>query len=283
MENCSIEVNGGTLAYADYEGTQGVIIGVHGLAGNSKQLHYYAELLKGDYRFISVDLRGCGNSSVTTENTGIEQHTKDIISLINELNIKSPILMGYSMGGFIVANVASKKNNVKGVILLDGAGTCTDHQRQIVEPSLGRINKQYETLEAYLEEIKNIYSNLGIAWDENLEKFCCYEVGEVDGHWEHKSDETKVRQDFQSFYNYKPAEIFAEVDCPILLVHSTGGIGAMPPFFMAESYIETQLYAKNIHKITTESNHYTLVTEERNDINPTIKDFVKRSLCRKQT
>ena len=50
----------------------------------------------------------------------------------------------------------------------------------------------------------------------------------------------------------------------------------MPALFLAESYIETQQYAKNIHKITTDSNHYTLVFEERSDVNPTIKDFVKK-------
>ena len=276
MEYRSIEVNGGTLAYADYEGSKGVIIAVHGLTGNNKQLHYYAELLKDDYQFISVDLRGRGSSSTAPENTGIEQHTQDIIALIDALNIQNPILMGYSMGGFIMANVASKRKDVKGVILLDGAANCTDHQRQIVEPSLGRISKHYDNAEAYLEEIKKIYSNLGVVWDDHMESVGRYEIAEVDGHWENKSDETKIRQDFQSFYDYKPAEVFAEVECPVLLVHSTGGIGAMPALFLAESYIETQQYAKNIHKITSDSNHYTLVFEERKDVNPTIKDFLKR-------
>ncbi|TQR21733.1 alpha/beta fold hydrolase [Psychrobacillus vulpis] len=276
MEYRSIEINGGTLAYAEYEGSKGVIIGVHGLTGNSKQLHYYAELLKGDYRFISIDLRGRGNSSAATENTGIEQHTQDIIALIDALNIENPILMGYSMGGFIMAKVASKRDDVKGVIILDGAATCTDHQRQIVEPSLGRISKHYESAEAYLEEIKKIYSNLGVVWDDHMESVGRYEITEVDGHWENKSDEAKIRQDFQSFYDYKPAEVFANVECPVLLVHSTGVIGAMPALFLAESYNDTQQYAKNIHKITTDSNHYTLVFEKRSDVNPTIKDFVKK-------
>lgn len=276
MEYRSIEVNGGTLAYAEYEGTKGVIIGVHGLTGNNKQLHYYAELLKGEYRFISVDLRGRGNSSEATDNTGIEQHTQDIISLIDALNIQNPILMGYSMGGFIMGNVASKRDDVKGVILLDGAATCSDHQRKIVEPSLGRISKHYETPEAYLEEIQKIYSNLGVVWNEHMESVGRYEIARVDGHWENKSDENKILQDFQSFYDYKPAEVFAKVECPVLLVHSTGGIGTMPALFLAESYIETQQHAKNIHKITSDSNHYTLVFEERSDVNPIIKDFVKK-------
>lgn len=276
MEFKSIEVNGGTIAYVEYEGTKGTIIGIHGLTGNLKQLHYYAELLKGEYRIILVDVRGRGNSSTATDNTGIDSHTEDIIALIDQLHIDNPILMGYSMGGFIAGNVASKRDDVKGVILLDGAAVTTDHQRQIVQPSLGRISKQYESAEAYLEEIKKIYTNLGVEWNDHMEGVGRYEIHEVYGHWENKSDEAKIRQDFDSFYGYKPAEVFSKIDCPILLVHCTGGIGSMPALFLAESYADTLTYSKDIRKITSDSNHYTLVFENRDDVNPVVKDFLEK-------
>ena len=60
------------------------------------------------------------------------------------------------------------------------------------------------------------------------------------------------------------------------MVHSKGEIGRMPPLFLAESYIETQQYAKNIHKVTSDSNHYTLVFEKRKDVNSEIKGFFKK-------
>lgn len=276
MEYQTIEVNGSALHFADYPGEKGTIIAVHGLTGNHMQMHYYAELLKGDYRFISVDLKGRGNSAPAPENTSIELHTQDILALLDALNIESPILMGYSMGAFIMANVASKRKDVKGVILLDGAATCTDHQRQIVEPSLGRISKPYESADAYIEEIKEIYGRLGVEWTDHLASVGRYEIAAQDGHWGNKSDEEKIRLDFQSFYDYKPAEVFEKVDCPILLIHSTGGIGAMPALFLAESYTETLKYAKNIWKFTSNSNHYTLVFEERKDVNRVIARFLER-------
>ena len=55
---------------------------MHGLTGNHKQMHYYAETLKGEYRFIAVDLRGRGNSSETDEQTSLFKHAEDIIALI---------------------------------------------------------------------------------------------------------------------------------------------------------------------------------------------------------
>lgn len=276
MKYQSIDVNGSALHFADYPGEKGTIIAVHGLTGNNKQLHYYAELLKDEYRFISVDLKGRGNSAPAPANTGIELHTQDILALIEALEIERPILMGYSMGAFIMANVASKRSDVKGVILLDGAATCTDHQRQIVEPSLGRISKNYHTAEAYVEEIKEIYGRLGVVWTDHLASVGHYEIEETEGHWGNKSDEERIRQDFQSFYDYKPEEVFKNVECPILLIHSTGEIGTMPALFLAESYIDTLQYAKNIWKFTSDSNHYTLVFEERKDVNPVIQQFLDK-------
>lgn len=275
MKYQAINVNGSKLHFADYPGEKGTIIAVHGLTGNHMQMHYYAELLKGEYRFISVDLKGRGKSAPAEVNTGIELHTQDILALINALNIEQPILMGYSMGAFIMANVASKRNDVKGVVLLDGAATCTDHQRKIVEPSLGRISKQYENADAYIQEIKEIYGRLGVEWTDHLENVGRYEIAEKDGHWENKSDEEKIRQDFQSFYAYKPEEVFKNIACPVLLIHSTGEIGAMPALFLAESYAETLINAKNIWKYTSSSNHYTLVFEERKDVNPVIQCFLE--------
>ncbi len=70
---------------------------------------------------------------------------------------------------------------------------------------------------------------------------------------------------------------------PILLIHSTGSIGAMPALFLAESYAETLKYAKNIWKFTSNSNHYTLVFEERKDVNPVIlrffREFIKKRVA----
>lgn len=275
METNVISVNGGDLFYADYPGTKGTIVAVHGLTGNHKQMHYYAELLKGQYRFISVDLKGRGNSAPAPNNTGIEQHTQDILALLEQLQIENPILMGYSMGAFIMANVASKRFDVQGVILLDGAATATNHQRKIIEPSLGRISKLYESAESYIEEIKTIYGRLGVEWTDHLENVGYYEISNANEYWGNKSDEAKIRQDLESFFDYSPSKVFSKINCPVLLIHSEGNIGANPALFLAEHYSETLQFAKNIHKVTSPSNHYTLVFSERPEVNIEIVQFLK--------
>lgn len=276
MQHYTLEINGGNMYYADYPGENETIIAIHGLTGNHMQLQYYINALKGDYRVIAVDLKGRGNSVPAETVTGIETHTENIIELIEQLNIKNPIIMGYSMGAFIAANVASRLKKIIGIILLDGAAISDEHQKNIIEPSLGRLSKEYATPEEYIEEIRNIYGRLGVEWTDHLEEIGRYEIKEVNGICRSKSNERKIREDLSSFYEYDPKQVFSKISCPIFLVHSNGNIGTNPPLFLKEHYRDTLVYAKDIYKVTSETNHYTLVFENRPELNSEIKDFLKK-------
>ncbi|MFJ7849982.1 alpha/beta fold hydrolase [Peribacillus sp. NPDC046944] len=269
-------INGNEIQVVDYPGEKGPIIAIHGLTGTHKNMHHYADAYKGEYRFISVDLRGRGNSADTDPEPSIFRHAEDILALIEEMNIENPILLGHSMGAFISAIVASKLNTVKAVILLDGAATMSEHQKRIVQPSLGRLSKEYESQEHYVEEIKRIYGNLGITWTETLEDAVEYEVAPVADHWENKSTESRILADFESFYTFSPKEICSQIQCPVLLVYAEGDIGSMPPLFLLSDYEETQKYTERIETVVSDCNHYTMVFEKRDDINRDIKSFLKR-------
>ncbi|MGP9040314.1 alpha/beta fold hydrolase [Cytobacillus kochii] len=275
MECYQKNINGRSIQIADYPGEKGTIIAVHGLTGNYMQMHYYAESLK-DYRIVSIDVRGRGQSADADEDTSIWKHALDVEALIKELNIDQPILMGYSMGAFICSIVASRlQSEVRGLILLDGAATCTPHQKKIVEPSLARLSKAYESEQAYLDEIKQIYQNLGVPWDDHMQNVGLYEIHQIGEKWRNHASEGKIKTDFDSFYTFDPKEIFKEVTCPVFLVHAEGGIGAMDPLFHAEDYVDTMVYAKRIEKITTPCNHYTLVFTSRPEIYNGIKAFLR--------
>lgn len=276
MELYIKKVNDYQFQIADYPGEKGTIIAIHGLTGTHKNMHYYAEALKGDYRIIAIDLRGRGNSSQTDEETSIFKHAQDIIDLIDALKIEDPILMGHSMGAFISSIVASRLSSVKGLILLDGAASMSEHQRQIVQPSLGRLSKEYVSKESYVEEIKAIYERLGVTWTSNLQEAVEYEVEQVGDHWENKSNEEKIRADFESFYDYRPEDVFSGVKCSALLVYAKGEIGQFPPLFYENDYDVTKEYAKNLETVISDSNHYTMVFEKRDEINNAIKDYLRK-------
>lgn len=275
MELYKVNVNGNEIQVADYPGEKGPIIAIHGLTGTHKNMHYYAEQFKGQYRFISVDLRGRGNSAAADSDTTIFKHAEDIIGLIKALDIENPILLGYSMGAFISAIVASRLKSVQSVILLDGAAKTSEHQRAIVQPSLARISRTFDSKQQYTEEIKKIYAKLGIQWNDILQQTAEYEVGQEDGHWENKSTESQIVADFDSFYSFSPKDICSQIDCPVLLVYAEGNIGSMPPLFYLADYEETQQNTKDIKTTVSDCNHYTMVFEKREDILQAIDEFLK--------
>lgn len=276
MNSYKVKVNGNDIQIVDYAGEKDPILAIHGLTGSHKNMHYYAEKLKGEYRFITVDLRGRGNSSETDPDTSIFKHAEDILVLIEELKLENPILLGYSMGAFISAIVASRLESIQALILLDGAAKTSEHQRSIIQPSLGRLSRHFDSKEHYVEEIKKIYSNLGIEWTEVLRDTVEYEVAQAGVHWENKAEESRIVADFNSFYTFNPVEIGAKINCPTLLVYAEGGIGSMPPLFYLDDYKEIQASIGHIETVVSDSNHYTMVFEQRDDIQKALDGFLEK-------
>lgn len=269
-----LELNGKSIFFKEEPGTKGTIIAIHGLTGSHKNMVHYARHLKGDYRVISVDLRGRGNSSELAKMPTLFEHANDILQLIEKLEIEEPILLGHSMGAFISSIVASKLPSTKAVILLDGAASMSEHQDAIVQPSLGRLSKEYTSEEHYVEEIKTIYAKLGVTWSDDVQDCVEYEVGNAGDHWENRSDEAGIRADWKSFYEYNPNDICSKIQCPVLLVYAKGANGALPPLFRLGDYDTTLAVTPNIKLYESDCNHYTMVFEKRPDILSAIDAFL---------
>ena len=149
------------------------------------------------------------------------------------------------MGAFISAIVASKLKSVQALILLDGAAKASEHQRGIVQPSLGRISREFTSKEHYVEEIKKIYTNLGVEWNDVLQETVEYEVGACQG------TTGKINQRnlvllliLIASLHLVQKRFVSQIECPVLLVYAEGNIGSMPPLFYITDYEETQA----IHK-----------------------------------
>ncbi|PIC63164.1 alpha/beta hydrolase [Sporosarcina sp. P13] len=250
------------LAVCDTPGKKGTIIAIHGLTGNHKTFYHYRRLLDKDYRFISYDLRGRGNSSPADEQTSLFRHAEDLKAFIKKRGIDRPILMGYSMGAYICAQVASEID-VAALILLDGAGTTEERQRELIIPSLSRLEKEYESEDDYVAQTKAIYDSLHVQWDEVVEGITRYEVKKTANDYRHKSEASVMEKDFNSFYDFKPSEVFQKVTCPILLVIAYGRLGQKDSLFTRETYNETIATAENLTSIEVPANHYTLMFEQQ--------------------
>ena len=112
------------LHYRDYSGpaTRTPLICMPGLTRNARDFEPIAELLGGKRRMIAIDFRGRGDSAYAKDSMSYMPITymQDVDALLRELNLKSFITLGTSLGGIVSMLLATIwKDKMKGAILND--------------------------------------------------------------------------------------------------------------------------------------------------------------------
>jgi pimeloyl-ACP methyl ester carboxylesterase len=123
----TLTVNGATLTYND-QGQGAPIIFIHGLYASSEQWHIQAEQLKANYRVITVDLRGHGESSSTSGAYSVNMFADDVIALQDSLGLDKVTHCGHSFGGLVAQEIAlSHPGRTNGIILAETMyGLCSN-------------------------------------------------------------------------------------------------------------------------------------------------------------
>ena len=271
--------DGGHLHYAVYgeeHETNGTIVMIHGLTGNRHQLAKYRKAFQTQYEVIAIDLRGRGDSSAQTEDSGIPTHVDDVLELLDQLQLTNVTLFGYSMGAYISQAVATKTDRVQHVILLDGGGHVDEEGKALVYPSLGRMNNQYDTCEPYVEETTTIYKNLKVAIDEDVLEAVRYECRPKEGAFGNVANPEKIKQDFDSFYDYDVAHYVEVNDKPTYLITGEGPLGERP-LFTKDNYRIFQEQS-NVTVFETDQNHYELAFNRQQEIIERLTNFLKGEL-----
>jgi N-formylmaleamate deformylase len=126
------KANGVNIHYLRTGGAKPPLVLLHGLTGNGACWTPLARSLEAEYDVVMPDARGHGDSSAPLHGYGYEDHAGDVIELIRELGLVTPMLLGHSMGGMtatVVASLAAK--NIRGVILVDPTFLSPQRQREV--------------------------------------------------------------------------------------------------------------------------------------------------------
>jgi pimeloyl-ACP methyl ester carboxylesterase len=81
---------------------------------------YQKQHLSKDYRIISYDIRGQGNSGYDKEKLTIAQLAEDIYFLLEKIGIKEAVICGYSAGGHIAQHFAIHYPEKTKALILSG-------------------------------------------------------------------------------------------------------------------------------------------------------------------
>jgi 3-oxoadipate enol-lactonase len=101
-----IKVNDVSLNYQEQGKGEETILFVHGLLFNHHMFDAQVDALKSSYRCVAFDLRGQGDSEVTSKGYDVDNLTRDTVALIKALDCGPCHFVGLSMGGFIGMRLA---------------------------------------------------------------------------------------------------------------------------------------------------------------------------------
>lgn len=114
----TVAVPGGHLAYHRTGGSGPSLLLSHGLTDNGLCWSRVAKALEADYDIIMLDARGHGESSRLRAG---EDHdpARDIAEAIVNLDLKSPIVMGHSVGALAIAACANAHPHLVAKVILE--------------------------------------------------------------------------------------------------------------------------------------------------------------------
>jgi pimeloyl-ACP methyl ester carboxylesterase len=166
IERHDVEVAGGELAafVLGGRGDRGEatelrsIVVVHGITATSRAWLPVARELAGRAKIVAPDLRGRGCSNGLGPPYGIASHSRDLLAVLDQLKLDRALLVGHSLGAYIVARLAVEHpDRVCALVLVDGGLTIpgiesVDPQQFIgafLGPALARLKLTFATSEQY--------------------------------------------------------------------------------------------------------------------------------------
>lgn len=131
--------NGTEINYQISGNGDTTLLFVHGWCINQSYWKDQVDYFDDHYKVVTLDLPGHGLSGKNREEWTIEAFGDDVVMIIDALELKNVVLIGHSMGGNIILEVANEsQQNVIGFVGVDnfkdlGAEYTDDQAEELVE------------------------------------------------------------------------------------------------------------------------------------------------------
>ncbi len=117
-------------------------LAVHGITANSRSWLPVARALASEAGFTALDLRGRGASSGLPGPYGFETHLQDLLAVLDRLELERPLLIGHSLGAYLITRFAVQyPERVGSLVLVDGGlpipGTENVDPQVLVDATIG--------------------------------------------------------------------------------------------------------------------------------------------------
>lgn len=210
-----LNINDIEICFDDTQHGENTILLFHGLTGNKQTMYPIRDMLKDEYRVITIDSRGHGESTRPEKYT-LDDHAYDVHELIKQLNLGKVNILGYSMGSYIALRTAEVNcDDIDHLILL-----CTKPNGKT--SSVARLLKQanLDITQVSQEEMMQVIMKASVA-PQTLKKVANgeFDIGELLNSDENLelSDEEKAAED-ASLANFDNSKEYDNVTCKTLVI-----------------------------------------------------------------
>ena len=192
-----IEIDDQKINYK-IEGNGKDVVLMHGWGQNIQMMDYVFNHLKNNFRVLSFDFLGFGESDDPKKSIDVQEYTEIFKKMLDILNIENPILIGHSFGCRVAIRYAFKYS-VNKMILTGAAG---------IKP---KRNMFYHIKTYSYKFIKKTLNAFGMKkLSDDLSKF----VGSSD----YKNSTGVMRETLIKVVNDDVKDMLEFISCPVLLV-----------------------------------------------------------------
>lgn len=125
------------ISYSDCGQGKITLLFVHGWNINKSYWSQQQERFCDDYRVITLDLPGFGNSKNLIGDYSMTSYGKDVSMLIEQLGLRNVVLIGHSMGGRVILETAQANDRV---IALVGVDNFKEVSQQMTDELMAEVN-----------------------------------------------------------------------------------------------------------------------------------------------
>ncbi len=130
----AISTDGVSIAYEVRGEGEPALVFVHGWCCDrgywSEQLPHFAE----KYKVVAIDLAGHGESELDRKEWTMGAFGEDVVAVLNKLHLEQVVLIGHSMGGFVILEAARQMPQL--VIGLVGVDTLNDFGEKLTQEQI---------------------------------------------------------------------------------------------------------------------------------------------------
>lgn len=272
-ETFDVPIDGGSLVVGAWgEPGAAVVVAAHGITASHLCWARVAEALGGDVRLVAPDLRGRGGSAGLSGPFGMRAHAADLVRVLDFIGAEQAVLVGHSMGAFVVAVAAARwPARARGLVMVDGGiplevppGVDVDSVlAAVIGPALDRLRMTFASPAAYRDfwRAHPAFAETG-TWDEVVEAYVDYDLVSGDGGYRSRTSLEAVRADGADVLTSDEVRTgLAGVRCPAVLLWAERGMQNEPQGLYSAEVIR-QVAAQNpglVTKLVGGVNHYTIL------------------------